>query len=61
MIIIVGKVQNLRVKAQIKKFNVQTSKFKVNSSKFKVNFPLFLLILHIFHNFVTCHNIIVLK
>ena len=28
MIIIVGKVQNLRVKAQIKKFNVQTSMVK---------------------------------
>ena len=28
MIIIVEKVQNLRVKAQIKKFNVQSSMFK---------------------------------
>lgn len=27
MIIIVGKAQNLRVKAQIKKFKVQSSKF----------------------------------
>jgi len=29
MIIIVGKVQNLRVKAQIKKFKVQWSKDKI--------------------------------